>query len=35
MNPEDREMRRIGMGLVIVSAFMAALIIYAIWSNLP
>jgi hypothetical protein len=33
MRPEDYGMRRIGFGLVIISAFIAALIIYAIWQN--
>jgi hypothetical protein len=33
MDPEDYQMRRVGFGLVIISAFIAALCIYAIWTN--
>lgn len=32
---EDTNMRRVGYGMVIISAFVAALVIYAIWSALP
>jgi uncharacterized protein YjeT (DUF2065 family) len=32
---EDPSLRRIGMGLVIISAFVGALVIYAIWEALP
>lgn len=35
MKDEDYQMRRIGFGLVIVSAFVAALCIYAIWAQIP
>lgn len=35
MKDEDYQMRRIGMGLVIISAFVGALVIYAIWEALP
>jgi hypothetical protein len=35
MKDEEHEMRRVGMGLIIISAFVGALVIYAIWSALP
>jgi hypothetical protein len=35
MKDEDYNMRRVGFGLVVISAFVAALVIYAIWTNLP
>jgi hypothetical protein len=34
MNDRDEEVRRVGIGLVIISAFIAALVIYAIWTNM-
>ena len=34
MKPGDEEVRRVGYGLVVVSAFVAALCIYAIWTNM-
>jgi hypothetical protein len=33
MRPEDYAMRRVGFGLIIMSAAIAAVIIYAIWQN--
>jgi len=33
MRDEDYQMRRVGLGLVIISAFVMALCIYAIWVN--
>lgn len=34
MKPGDEDVKRVGIGLVIVSAFIAALVIYAIWTNM-
>jgi hypothetical protein len=34
MKDRDEEVKRVGIGLVIVSAFVAALVIYAIWTNM-
>jgi hypothetical protein len=34
MSDRDEEVRRVGIGLVIISAFIAALVIYAIWTNM-
>jgi len=34
MKPGDEEVKRVGYGMVIVSAFVAALVIYAIWTNM-
>lgn len=33
MKPGEEEVRRVGYGLVVISAFIAALLIYAAWSN--
>lgn len=35
MRDEDYQMRRVGFGLVVISAFVAALVIYAVWQALP
>jgi hypothetical protein len=34
MIPGDDEVRRVGYGMVVISAFIAALVIYAIWTNM-
>jgi hypothetical protein len=33
MTPGEDEVRRIGYGLVVMAAFIAALLIFAIWQN--
>ena len=33
MKPGDDEVARIGYGLIVISAFIAALLIYALWQN--
>jgi hypothetical protein len=33
MRPEDYAMRRVGFGLIILSAFISALCIWAIWQS--
>jgi hypothetical protein len=33
MRPEDYAMRRVGFGLVVISAFIAALLIYAVFQS--
>jgi hypothetical protein len=34
IKPEDYAMRRVGFGLVIMSAFISAIILYALWMGL-